>query len=150
MNSVLVGNYTYFIIHNTSFVYKVFDKDELQEIVATLIDGYEKDGDPKDLWDELFTTVKSFTISNDMLEIKISSGTFKTTLTSDNLALGNIMKYLGILNEQHIHLKEKLHIYESILSENNLLNKKYKPSDTSMDYPTKSLVDLLPTILNLK
>ena len=135
------GKFRYSLISETQVLWKTFNCDELQNICAKLIEGYEKDGNPDDLWNELFMDPISYELKDHSLFVKLEIGEFTTEFNEDARIITKMLAKLEEINHKSILLEKQVEIYESILKEKNLLNKKFKPDySTSGDIKTTLLL----------
>lgn len=125
-NYAIVGNKKYIFVSKNKILIKEFKDEELQEICASLILGYEKDGDPNDLFEEIFREPKSFDVIDNTFQVELEIGKVNLKVSEPNFIFNFLDSFVKLENEKRI-LEMKMKKYKNILIEQNLLRKSYEP-----------------------
>ena len=125
MTDIYSGHLRYYIVTDNQILLKIFEGDELQNICASLIEGYEKDGDSIDLWNEIFKAPKDFKLVDSKLQITLEIGVFEVVVESQN-TIKALLKHLIELDKSNDFYMNKTQQYEGVLKEMGALNKKAK------------------------
>ena len=142
---LIVGKFRYALLSDNSIFWKKFEAEELQDIVAELIEGYLKDGEPLDIWKELFSKPIKHSFKDDKLIVTLEIGEFTVDIGSEK-TIEAILKQLQILDLTNGNYKKQILNYEGVLKDSNLLNKKFKLDLECIYEPTKAL-DLVDHLL---